>query len=530
MNKNDNAVHHSRSLGTAQSEGHRLDSGFPVAVTWLPFGAAVRCIALSFVLPEEHDPIRDTGSWGMAVAPKAQARREALPDGDCLLDGERITGHALTQESGGIGKEANFVPIVEPASDVGLSDGPGTMERGEFGNQSTRSVAHADDLTFPVWMTCNVRATYYLDLSYEGGICPLPTILPPQSAGIAELGADSRDARRRRQLPMAVVAERAFTSRDPSKGPRPATPVSASALRRVLQALGLLDGLSQIADIGNDSVGQALASAELPRLVHLRRPPDHPAWLTSRSISTLMPHPADRAGEKHRVRGRETIVFGYDDAWLADPDRFSLEPALPWDGAPSRRPLASRPSVPSVIRRPTAGSSVDAARRAPPRRTRRPRRSHAPGERYLLGVTDETRSGALRFRWAGDNTFQALPRAGVPALIELGRLLRITERILRDEETMKISGSSSLPAPSWAVRARRRRSSISTASSRSPSFRRRQTITAWKLGGDCAASRRPGRHRHACARSDRRRRQEVMLPRRFDRQGAIRIPSCRPWR
>ena len=34
---------------------------------------------------------------------------------------------------------------------------------------------------------------------------------------------------------------------------------------------------------------------------------------------------------------------------------------------------------------------------------------------------------------AGEETFQATTRAGVPALIELKRLLRITERILRDE-------------------------------------------------------------------------------------------------
>ena len=54
---------------------------------------------------------------------------------------------------------------------------------------------------------------------------------------------------------------------------------------------------------------------------------------------------------------------------------------------------------------------------------------------YLLGVSDETRLGALRFRWAGDDVFQAPTHAGVPALIELGRLLQITERILRDEET-----------------------------------------------------------------------------------------------
>ncbi len=36
---------------------------------------------------------------------------------------------------------------------------------------------------------------------------------------------------------------------------------------------------------------------------------------------------------------------------------------------------------------------------------------------------------------SGKRTFQAPIRTGVPALIELGRLLQITERILRDEET-----------------------------------------------------------------------------------------------
>lgn len=54
---------------------------------------------------------------------------------------------------------------------------------------------------------------------------------------------------------------------------------------------------------------------------------------------------------------------------------------------------------------------------------------------YLLGVTDETRLGALRFRRVGEEIFQAPTHAGVPALVELGRLLQITERILRDEET-----------------------------------------------------------------------------------------------
>ena len=71
---------------------------------------------------------------------------------------------------------------------------------------------------------------------------------------------------------MAVVAERAFTSRSTLQRVEAGdTSVGIGIYAGVLQALGLLDGLSQIADIGNDSVGQALASAELPRHVHLRR-------------------------------------------------------------------------------------------------------------------------------------------------------------------------------------------------------------------------------------------------------------------
>jgi hypothetical protein len=72
---------------------------------------------------------------------------------------------------------------------------------------------------------------------------------------------------------MAVVAERAFTSRSTLQRVEAGdTSVSVGIYAGVLQALGLLDGLSQIADIGNDSVGQALASAELPKRVHLKRP------------------------------------------------------------------------------------------------------------------------------------------------------------------------------------------------------------------------------------------------------------------
>ena len=137
-----------------------------------------------------------------------------------------------------------------------------------------------------------------------------------------------------------------------------------------------------------------------------------------------------------RVHGGEAVAFEYDSAWLGDPGSFSLEPALA---------LGRGAFVPPEGLA-TFGSMGDSApdtwgRRLMQRAERRLAVREGRAVRtllesdYLLGVADEARLGALRFRWAGDNTFQAPIRGGVPALIELGRLLQITERILRDEET-----------------------------------------------------------------------------------------------
>ena len=71
---------------------------------------------------------------------------------------------------------------------------------------------------------------------------------------------------------MAVVAERAFTSRSTlQKVEAGDANVSIGIYAAVLQALGLLDGLGGIADISRDIVGQALASAELPKRVRIKR-------------------------------------------------------------------------------------------------------------------------------------------------------------------------------------------------------------------------------------------------------------------
>ena len=105
----------------------------------------------------------------------------------------------------------------------------------------------------------------------------MPTPYHPPAAvrrALRKLGADIHDARRRRRLPMAIVAERAFTSRSTlQKIEAGDTNVGIGIYAAVLQALGLLDGLGEIADISRDRVGQALASAELPKRARIRRAP-----------------------------------------------------------------------------------------------------------------------------------------------------------------------------------------------------------------------------------------------------------------
>lgn len=89
---------------------------------------------------------------------------------------------------------------------------------------------------------------------------------------LRKLGTDIDDARRRRRLPMGVVAQPAFTSRSTlQRIERGDTSVSIGIYAAVLQASGLLDGIGQIADISNDKVGQQLAAAALPRHIHLKR-------------------------------------------------------------------------------------------------------------------------------------------------------------------------------------------------------------------------------------------------------------------
>ena len=91
---------------------------------------------------------------------------------------------------------------------------------------------------------------------------------------LRKLGADLRDARRRRRLSMQVVADRAFTSRSTLQRIEAGDHrVGMGIYAAVMHSLGLLHGLAEVADWRRDEFGQALAAAELPRRVRARRPP-----------------------------------------------------------------------------------------------------------------------------------------------------------------------------------------------------------------------------------------------------------------
>ncbi|CAA7627619.1 type II toxin-antitoxin system HipA family toxin [Magnetospirillum sp. SS-4] len=135
-------------------------------------------------------------------------------------------------------------------------------------------------------------------------------------------------------------------------------------------------------------------------------------------------------------RGGEATSFEYHPDWLGDSTRFSLEPALTLNRG------AFAPAEGFQIFGSIGDSAPDTWGRRLMQRAER-RRADREGRAvrtlmeadYLLGVADVSRLGALRFRLAGENQFQAQTSTGVPSLIELGRLLQVTERILRDEES-----------------------------------------------------------------------------------------------
>ncbi|MDR3048720.1 MAG: hypothetical protein LBV16_02615 [Elusimicrobiota bacterium] len=95
--------------------------------------------------------------------------------------------------------------------------------------------------------------------------------LPAMSA-LRKLGQDINEARRRRRIPMALMAQRAgiteVTLIKIEKG-NPNTAMAGYA--SVLFVLGLIDKLKEIADIANDKTGQIFEAQNLPKRIRISK-------------------------------------------------------------------------------------------------------------------------------------------------------------------------------------------------------------------------------------------------------------------
>jgi transcriptional regulator with XRE-family HTH domain len=90
---------------------------------------------------------------------------------------------------------------------------------------------------------------------------------------LTRLGADLKNLRARRRMPMAYAADRALISRSTlHKVERGDPGVSLGIYASVLQSYGMLERLESLAEARGDRAGLALEESRLPRRV---RPPGH---------------------------------------------------------------------------------------------------------------------------------------------------------------------------------------------------------------------------------------------------------------
>ena len=97
-------------------------------------------------------------------------------------------------------------------------------------------------------------------------------ILPiPVKAALRKLGSDIRDARLRRRIPAAVMAQRANISRTTLvKAEKGDAGVAIGTWAAVLFALGMLDRMRDLASSSTDEIGLALEEERLPKRISIR--------------------------------------------------------------------------------------------------------------------------------------------------------------------------------------------------------------------------------------------------------------------
>jgi serine/threonine-protein kinase HipA len=138
----------------------------------------------------------------------------------------------------------------------------------------------------------------------------------------------------------------------------------------------------------------------------------------------------------HLRRGTESATFSYTTSYLARDDAYALDPALPLRAGAYQTPVGCK----------LFGAFTDCApdrwgRRLIQRQATASARAEGRTPRtltdadYLLGVRDDLRQGALRFR-VGTGPYLADDATGVPALTDLPSLLDLADRAETDQATL----------------------------------------------------------------------------------------------
>lgn len=139
----------------------------------------------------------------------------------------------------------------------------------------------------------------------------------------------------------------------------------------------------------------------------------------------------------HSRNGRESMSFEYDPQWLNHPKRFSLDPAL--------KLVAG--SFHAATDKPIFGAIDDSApdrwgrllmRRFERKNAKQEKRSARTLKEmdFLLMVDDEARQGALRFKIDEQGPFlSTYTKNHIPPLVFVGKLLTAANHVLQDSET-----------------------------------------------------------------------------------------------
>jgi serine/threonine-protein kinase HipA len=245
-------------------------------------------------------------------------------------------------------------------------------------------------------------------------------------------------------------------------------------------------------------------------------------YVDLRGTTHLVGHLYTRAS-----KGRQGATLQYTEPWLRNPERFALEPGLTLGQAPHH----------TAEGRALFGAIGDSA---PDRWGRaliaRAERLRAKAEHrtpralleidYLLGVLDEARPGALRFRLAEDGPFLAEGVASqVPPLVQLGALLHAAAHAENDsitDEDMQL-----LLAPGSSLGGARPKASVrdtdgTLAVAKFPANQDAYNQVRWEAVGLAVA------HRAGVLtpkwRLERVGDRVVLISTRFDRDGRTRIP------